>query len=295
MESPYHRGELEVQTRAGVLDMAARVGRSIHREIPASAAAFLREQPFLVVGASGRDGRVWASLLAGEPGFVRAESALRVRVAALPGREDPLSGAFARPAPAGLVVIEFASRRRMRLNGTGWAEDGSLVVEADQVYSNCPKYIQARAFDRAVRSEGRTRRAARLDDRQRAWIESSDTFFVATAFADGADASHRGGRPGFVRVEADGRLVWPDYQGNTMFQTLGNIAGDPRAGLLFLDFAEGSTLQVSGRAEIIWDERLSAAVPGAERLVALEIEEVVETSSGVPLRWRLLERSPFNP
>jgi len=111
----------------------------------------------------------------------------------------------------------------------------------------------------------------------------------------GADASHRGGLPGFVRVEGDRRLEWPDYPGNAMFNTLGNLAADPRAGLLFVDFEQGHTLQISGRARVVWDERRAAEFAGAERVVEFDVEEVVERRGALPLRWRFVEYSPFNP
>ena len=81
---------------------------------------------------------------------------------------------------------------------------------------------------------------AALSPDQRAWITAADTFFVATHAAGlGADVSHRGGHPGFVSVTDEGRLTWPDYPGNSMYMTLGNLELEPRAGLLFLDWDRG--------------------------------------------------------
>ncbi len=111
----------------------------------------------------------------------------------------------------------------------------------------------------------------------------------------GADASHRGGNPGFVRVLDASRLAWPDYSGNRMFQTLGNLARDGRAGLLFIDFDTGRTLQLTGRATVDWDEERARGFAGAERVVDFEIDRVVEIGGRAELRYRLLGRSPFNP
>ena len=77
--------------------------------------------------------------------------------------------------------------------------------------------------------------------------------------------------------------------------TLGNIAANPRADLLFLDFETGSTLQLTGEAEIIWDEAQIAQHEGAERLVSYRIEQVVEMENLLPLRWQFEGYSPFNP
>ena len=139
-------------------------------------------------------------------------------------------------------------------------------------------------------------RTATLTPSQRALIAAADTFFIASAHpTGGADASHRGGNPGFVRVLDERTLAFPDYPGNTMFQTLGNLAANPRCGLLFIDYASGATLQLSGTAEILWDRARVAGFAGAERAVEVRVTEVIEYPGALPLRWDLLGYSPFNP
>jgi hypothetical protein len=99
------------------------------------------------------------------------------------------------------------------------------------------------------------------------------------------DASHRGGEPGFVKVVSETRIQFPDFAGNNHFNTIGNLVLDPRAGFLFVDFVTGGLLQLTGRAAIDWDSDAVAAITGARRLVAFDIEEIVELPSAVPLRW----------
>ena len=191
------------------------------------------------------------------------------------------------------------TRSRIRLNGTAEATGRAILVTVEEAFGNCPKYIQRRLPSEALPPPdvAVSREASALDERQRALVGSADTFFIASVNERrGADASHRGGRPGFVEVTADGRrLRFPDYQGNRMFQTLGNITADPRAGLLFVDWENGTTLQLSGRAEIVWDEDVVAAYPGAERLVDFEVEAVAEQERAMPARWQLIEPSRLNP
>ncbi|RMD64926.1 MAG: ferredoxin, partial [Alphaproteobacteria bacterium] len=103
--------------------------------------------------------------------------------------------------------------------------------------------------------------------------------------AYGMDASHRGGDPGFVRATSPTRLVFPDFAGNNHFNTMGNLVLDPRAGLLFVDFETGGLLQLTGTATIDWDSEAVVRVPGARRLVTIDIEEIVELPAAVPLRW----------
>ncbi|NYI97599.1 hypothetical protein HNR12_003876 [Streptomonospora nanhaiensis] len=292
-----HEGERIAQRRAKFPDRpwgSAKVGAAL----PRVAADFLCRQRLAVIGAPDARGAVWAGPLAGEPGFVTAPDDRTVVARREPVPGDPLALLFAEEHPIGVLAIEPASRRRMRVNGLARQEGDRLVIRTEQVYANCPKYIQARGAEAAPKAAA-PRPAAEstaLSPAQRAWIAGADTFFVATHAAGlGADASHRGGRPGFVAVADERRLSWPDYAGNSMYMTLGNLELDPRAGLLFLDWERGATLQVTGRASVDWNPERAAAEPGAQRVVDFEVEHVVQIDGAVPLRWGPPEYSTFNP
>jgi len=298
LASRYHRGEIEVQDRAGVREVAARINDVIRPEIPLYTRAFLEDQRMVVVGSTGADGRVWASVLTGEPGFLRVIDERTLRIDACPVTGDPLDENSKPGMNVGLISIDLSSRRRMRLNGKVERRPEGFYVYAEQVYGNCPKYVQARepqAAGGSVSTEpGRARRARTLTHEQRCLISSSDTFFIASAHPEGgADSSHRGGLPGFVRFLDEDTLAFPDYFGNNMFNTLGNIAANPNTGLLFLNFERGDTLQLTGEARVIWDPACAAEFAGAQRVVEFRIEEIVENI--VPLRWWFAAYSPFNP
>ena len=316
MNSIYHAGEIEVQTRAGVRAMARRAGSSIHGTLNRAAAEFLAEQPMVIVGSADRAGRIWASALVGKPGFAHAIDEQTARIRSLPAPGDPLAAILAGAIPIsggtgdlparlelGVLVIDLETRDRMRLNGPAEVDgDGGLLVHAREVYFNCPKYIQARevsGVDSAVTKPAKTDAVTRgevLSPAQRAWIAAADTFFIASAApGGGADASHRGGNPGFVRVRDAVTLEWPDYSGNTMFNTLGNITVNPNAGLLFLDFERGDTLQLTGQATILWEPERSAPFPGGERVVEFRVEQAIQIAHAVPLHFRFLQYSRFNP
>ncbi|MEV7005610.1 pyridoxamine 5'-phosphate oxidase family protein [Streptosporangium sp. NPDC051022] len=292
-----HPGELAVQRRAGVRGKELGSART-RPEIPAVAAEFLRRQRMLVIGAEDRDGRLWATVLTGSEGFAEAVDERTLVVAAVPGEHDPLAGLDG--GEIGMLAIEPGTRRRMRVNGTVHEEDGRLVVRTEQTYANCPKYIQARELSGETGETGEdggppgdVSVTEALTGAQRAWIGGADTFFVAThAPGLGADVSHRGGDPGFVRVVDERRLVWPDYGGNLMFMTLGNLELDDACGLLFLDWENGDALHLSGRARVDWDP---GDVPGAQRLVEFEVDRVVHVRRASPLRWTFDGYSPFNP
>lgn len=298
--SPYHAGEQAAQARAGVRERAERMGRRMIRAfMPDQHREFFAAQPFLAIGSIDGEGRPWASLLAGPPGFVTSPDARHLHVAARPLPGDPLAASLREGAAVGILGIELATRRRNRVNGRLRAVSaGGFTVEVAQSFGNCPQYIQRRdAVPRAAAAaRAPVAEPAALSPRARALIAGADTFFIATASAragsegaaEGVDVSHRGGRPGFVRVEArDGAAVLtvPDFRGNAAFNTIGNIAVNPRAGLAFVDFATGDALLVTGAAGVIWDGPEVAAFPGAERLLRFTVECGLWIGGALPFRW----------
>ena len=283
---PFHEGELAVQQRAGVAANAERIGRSIHDEIPDAARRFAAEREFVIVGAADAEGRVWATILRGEAGFVSTPTADRLRIGARPRPGDPLAGTLAGEADVGVLLIDPATRRRMRVNGHATPAGATgLELATRQVYANCPKYIHPREVRLPAADAGGTimTTGSALTAGQAVRLAEADTLFLASRHPRaGADVSHRGGPPGFVLVAGPNALRIPDYPGNMMFNTLGNLAAHPEAGLLLVDFVTGDTLQLTGRATIDWDPAARAALPGAERVIEFLIEGVVELRAGRP-------------
>jgi len=284
----FHSGEIEVQARLGVRDDAERVGRINASAIPPTARSLLTRQRMAVAASLDEQGRPWASLLTGPAGFIEAADDRLLRIASTPSPDDPLTRNLAGRPELALLVLDPRTRQRVRFNGRGLLSPDGLFLLTDEVYGNCPKYIQMRRLVGESTGEAReVRRSSSLDARQRALVEGADTFFIATWHpGGGADASHRGGQPGFVRVVDDDTLLFPDYPGNNLFNTLGNLAAYPKAGLLFVDFEGGDLLQLTGRAELLWKPATA---------VRVRIEQVRETPGGSPLRFELVEPWPANP
>ena len=310
-DSPFHAGERQVQARLGVSEIEDWARKVVRPYMPGEHRAFHTALPFLVAAARDGRGRPWATLLTGPDGFVTSPDARSLVIDAKPVAGDALANGLAAGADVGILGIELATRRRNRVNGRIHRDGaGALVLAVDQSFGNCPQYIREREWRRVDGNEpGLPKTGTRLTQSQRDWIAAADTFFIASGHRGkgerssfGMDASHRGGDAGLVSVESDSRLVFPDYAGNNHFNTLGNLVLDPRVGLLFVDFTTGSLLQITGRAAIDWDSEAVARVPGARRLVAIDIEAAVELPSAVPLRWdaeadsvrslRLIEKMP---
>ncbi len=253
----FHSGELAVQERAGVQVEAARLTPMVSRgELRSGVAAFLADTTFAALTARDRTGRLWTSPLLGLPGLLRAASSTTLWIDTAPPAADPLHG-LPDGQPVGLIAIDFATRRRVRINGfLASAGASGLTVDVEQAYGNCPQYIQQRRLhiDPIHPDANRSQlfRGEVLRPEDIGLVQAADTFFLGTTHPGyGNDASHRGGPAGFVRVSHD-HLWWPDYPGNKMFNSFGNLSVDPTAALLFVDFGRGTTLQLSGTAAVRW-------------------------------------------
>jgi predicted pyridoxine 5'-phosphate oxidase superfamily flavin-nucleotide-binding protein len=297
MSSAYHPGELSVQERAGVRAVAERSVKGIRDFVPAGAAHFLEEQQMLFIGAVAESKKVWASLLYGPRGFVHTEDENTVRIEARLPEDDPLFSTLAAGTALGTLAIDLETRRRLRLNGDAVVEPDGIYLHVREMFGNCQQYIQLRQLDEVTIETPKAAELSRaLSPAQQERIRVADTFFIASAHPEaGADISHRGGRPRFIHVSGAQELLWPDYSGNNMFQTLGNLALNAACGLLFLDFETAATLQLTGTAEVLWDTPQMEEFPGALRLVRLQVQQVIEMQHRFPLRWALRGYSPFNP
>lgn len=297
----FHEGELAVQEKAGVSKQASRVGASIRSEIPPLAQEFLKQQPYIFAGSIDKKGQVWASVLSGEVGFLKVLNDRTIKIEA-PVTDEVLFENLKNNEKIGLLAIEFETRRRMRANGRARVVEDSIIIQTEEVFSNCPKYIQARFWERSENSSGKTNLAESFDElteKQVNFIENSDTFIIASSHKTrGSDVSHRGGEPGFIKVIDKKKLLFPDYSGNMMFQTLGNLQTNPHCGLLFYDFSDNSDnniFQLTGKAQIIWNDEKLKDFAGAERLIEFELIEVRESNLNINLNWYFIDNSPFNP
>jgi predicted pyridoxine 5'-phosphate oxidase superfamily flavin-nucleotide-binding protein len=129
-----------------------------------------------------------------------------------------------------------------------------------------------------------------------AFIESAPMFFLATADAQGQpDCSYKGGLPGFVRVVAPDTLAFPDYDGNGMFRSLGNVLTNPAVGMLFIDFASPKRLRVNGHATVSAEDALLAEFEGAQRIVRVHATRIFPNCPRYIHRMQLVEPSTYAP
>jgi len=268
--TPFHAGELQAQRLAGSAPGAA----PIRARMPEQHRAFFPLLPFVCLALADADGWPLATLVQGPPGFASAPDAARLEVAALPPPDDPVRARLIEGAPAGLLGIDLGTRRRNRLNGiVAQVRADGFAVDVVQSFGNCPRYIEVRKLAPAARTPGPvTAFGPALPARARELLAASSTLFVASASgaaaqgpAAGLDISHRGGPPGFARLDGE-VLTVPDYNGNRYFNTLGNFIAEPRAAIVLADFASGDLLQLQGVVSIEWSAADPDQSPPVERL-----------------------------
>jgi len=305
--SPFHSGEQAIQARVGSRDRVEESGRRFIRDYMTDQhRQFFAQLSLFFVATVDEQGRPWASPLVGSPGFLHSPEPHLLHVAARPLCGDPLNETLRDGAAIGGLGIEFHTRRRNRVNGTVTLDPdrAGFTLRVTQSFGNCPQYINARQCKVLSPPRGHNQphpvqRRDRLDAPACALITRADTFFIASSYTGsddrrhGADVSHRGGRPGFVQIKDDDTLLFPDYRGNFLFNTLGNIFVNPRCGLLFLDFDGGDALYLTGRGEILWEwSRDDPVFRGAQRLVRFQVDETVYIVGAVPFAWDFLGPAP---
>ena len=290
----FHADELMAQTRAGVSTRSA----GIRNFLTEQHRSFFAALPLILVATSTADGWPLAMLLESDPGFVESTDPATLRIRALPRAGDPAVGMLRIGDDVGILGIDFEARRRNRANGIISGVDAAgFTIAVRQSFGNCPQYIQRRTLIRAPLTPSRVRAFDSLaDEDARTLIARADTFFVASrsraglGAAGGADISHRGGRAGFVRVKRD-LLSIPDFRGNRYFNTLGNLLGEPRASLLFVDFETGNLLQLQGLGTIDWNATAAEQNEGAERIWQFKAQRGWYRERAAELRGTLVDFS----
>jgi ferredoxin-NADP reductase/predicted pyridoxine 5'-phosphate oxidase superfamily flavin-nucleotide-binding protein len=301
--SPFHKGEIAVQNRMGVRDRMEKFGRQVIRDhMLEQHRDFFQQLPFVFVGHSDTSGWPWASILFGDANLIHSPDPKTLDIEAMPVVGDPLSKSLQQGVQLGLLGLDLPTRRRNRLSAHVLSckslspETTKLRLRVDQSFGNCPQYIQTRDMQKVdpISSETPTvQELSEFDDEAMELIRNSDTFLVASSVAggsgeasEGADVSHRGGRPGFIRVDNTKTLTIPDFIGNNHFNTFGNFVENPRAGLLFIDFERGHILTVTGTVEMIWDSPEIEHFEGAQRLWKFHLDHGRWLKHGLPFRLK---------
>lgn len=320
----FHQGEIALQKKLGIdKEIGERTNGFIRSYMPEQHRQFFTSCPFTVLALVDDEGYPIAMPIWGEDDMIESPSPTQLRFH-LPDEvlkmiESALNLDVIAGSKIGIVGIEYATRRRNRLNGTiSHATDGNLTVLVDQSFGNCPQYIHKRntTKKRRLAKDGllenntsdnvnmKTKTINTINARARSTIESAETFFIASRHNslgqeanEGLDVSHRGGKPGFINVKGN-MITFPDFSGNKFFNTLGNILLDPRVGILFWDNETGDLFFVKANAKVEPIESEAAVLKralfkGAERFVSLSVISVTHIAGIYPYSHEITEMSPY--
>lgn len=304
--SKLHKGEIHFQKLTNKHERIAQMSQIMMRDhIIDQHKEFFAGLEYIFLGTVNANGQPNAHILVGDAGFVLTPDPyhLMIRTSMLNGHA--INNDLSEGAHISVLGLDLANRRRNRLHGkVERVGDGFIMIKVRQSYGNCPKYISVRDIvaRESKLSESPAISQSGLSDKAQMIIKEADTFFIASDYKDGSnseyeggDISHRGGLKGFIEIEDENTLVIPDYQGNYIFNTFGNLLINERTGLLFIDFETGGLLHLNGKAKITDLADYGDTFPGAQRLLRIEITHSALTEQCLPLRWKFIENSPFSP
>lgn len=300
MTTVFHSGELFMQTESVVDKRADKMGNKLIRNsIIAQHKKFFEDLEYVFIALHDNNGRPWLSFMQGPAGFINSPDEKTLNLNGVVIAQDQLCLQIGENKRVGIVGLDLSTRRRNRLNGNfnNSKQGNVLSIAVDHSFGNCSKYIQSRNFK--VNADNNQvgnpyEHFFQFDEPNINLIKDADTLLIASAEKEDGnlDASHRGGKPGFVRVDNNKQLSFNDYPGNNFFQTFGNIHNYPHIGLMFIDFNSGDLLLVCGKAHIE-NEGHSENRKFLPRRIYFTLDRGLRVKNAVNGKWSPAEISPF--
>ncbi|KAF1925071.1 uncharacterized protein M421DRAFT_70768 [Didymella exigua CBS 183.55] len=299
------------------------------------ASFMLQRAPLLAFGTLDNEARPWTALWGGAPGFSGPIGDDFVGTRTLvDGKYDPVvqalvgggeKGEMVRPEGEGKMIsglaLDLVTRKRVKLAGKMAAgslrsvevevEEGAespadapptqdqiqLVTEIEQSMGNCPKYMNQYEIHPALLAPSVLSSGPSLSPEAASLVERADMLFLSTSGGADMDTNHRGGAPGFIRTISASRIVYPEYSGNRLYQSLGNLQLNPLIGVTIPDFETGNVLYTTGRASILIGPDAEKMIPGINLAVDITLTETRLVKHGLAFRGTLRPNghSPYNP
>lgn len=311
MSTVFHSGEILIQTESGVEKRADKMGNKLIRDhIIDQHKEFFENLNYVFIALHGRTGKPWITFIQGPAGFIFSPNETTLNISTKTIAQDELGLQVWQGNAVGIVGLDLSNRRRNRLNGNfkHSEHDEKLSIKVGHSFGNCPKYIQLRNFepylatekslaDKKLSVRNNYEHIVELSENDVNLIEAADTLFIASSKQQHSDldASHRGGNPGFVRVNDNKELWFNDYPGNNFFQTFGNVQNYSYVGLMFIDFDSGDLLLLSGqsRLEKVNDQSQVNESNFLPRRFHFTLEKGLRVKQAVNGTWSEVEMSPF--
>ncbi|KAK3303565.1 uncharacterized protein B0T15DRAFT_402338 [Chaetomium strumarium] len=299
--------------------------------LPASYAHRVTVSSLLAVGTLDDQGRPWTCIWGGERGFARAVAQDILAMQSLVNKaHDPVVEALLGSVADGEVLqpedgttmsalsIDLETRDRVKLagkmvvgsvatrQGGGDIAEAQLAMLVQESLGNCPKYLNRKTVRAHVPSPHLVSSALPLPSEALALIQKADMFFLSSTNGQTMDTNHRGGPAGFVRVvsnspiedggNGDGVvLVYPEYSGNRLYQTLGNLHINPLVGIVIPDFETSDVLYLTGETQVLVGSSAAAIMPHTSLAVKIKLRSARFVKDGLSFRGTTGEPSPYNP
>ncbi|KAK3316091.1 hypothetical protein B0H66DRAFT_277377 [Apodospora peruviana] len=286
------------------------------------------ESPLVAVGTLDVQGRPWTSLLGGEKGFARpvAKNVLAMQ-SLVDSVHDPVVRAFFSGAGekgeeiarletgkmmSGLSV-DLETRDRVKVAGkmvvascaasnneVGVMRKMQMAMVVEEALGNCPKYMNRKEIRAHLpRPELVSDGELPLPPQALKLLEKADMFFLSTTNGETMDTNHRGGEAGFVRVLSNDAeevvLVYPEYSGNQLYQSLGNLQVRPLIGVVVPDYETSDVLYLTGETELLVGGKAAEMMPHAKVVVKIIVKEARFVRDGLSFRGTKIDQSPYNP
>lgn len=291
--------------------------------LPPDAGHFVYQAPLVAIGIIDDWGNPWTTVFGGEPGIARpiGDSMIMMDTPA-PNEDDPVLKFFLgstpvnqtaqfhgkKPIMAGLA-IDLESRTRVKLHGRLRAAQASykdqirraqFLFEIDASLPNCPKYLNEKFIIPNLSDAKTLPDSPKLPPQALDLLKKADLFFISSSNAGiDMDTNHRGGPPGFVRVLSNGPsgavLIYPEYSGNRLYQTLGNIQTTPLAGLAVPDFDTGDVLYLTGEAQVLTGKSAADILSHSKVAVKITVHSSRFVFRGLSFLGKPGDFSPYNP
>ena len=299
------------------------------------ASFMLQRAPLLAIGTLDDQSRPWTALWGGAPGFSESIGGGFVGTRTLvDGKHDPVVQALVGSTPKGELLqpqdggkmlsglaIDLVTRKRVKIAGKMAAgtvrevdfEAGDnielpedvpktqnqiqMITKIEQSLGNCPKYLNQYELRPTLITPKLIAQGANLSPEGNALINKADMFFLSTASTTDMDTNHRGGPPGFVRIISPTRFIYPEYSGNRLYQSLGNLQLNPLIGITFPDYETGDVLYMTGTATVLVGTEAASIMPGTNLAVRVDVTETRFVAQGLAFRGKrkIDGSSPYNP
>lgn len=316
---PWHSGERKMHDLMNVSDQL----NPTTQGLSFSAGHFVHQAPLVAIGIIDEWGKPWTTVLGGEPGIARpVGDSLIVIDTPAPSKDDPVLQFLLGSTPANQVAqfhgekpimaglaIDLESRMRVKLHGKvragqiyceGQIRRAQLVLEIEANLPNCPKYLNEKVIIPHRSDPKMLSNSPKLPPQGVDLLQKADLFFISSSNSDiDMDTNHRGGPPGFVRLLSNSPrgavLIYPEYSGNCLYQTLGNLQTTPFAGLTIPDFDTGDVLYLTGEAQVLTGQSAAEILPHSKVAVKITVLSSRFVLHGLPFVGKPGEFSPYNP